>query len=154
MLRDRKMAAGNVRCWVRSGPESDGPIGSLVTHSVSWPPSIDASRNVHSPFPEMACSLSLAPRQLRSLARREHGRTIHWQTPHAIKRRIHNSCIGRSYEAQNDFGSWGAADDGLTGGVVSSTENAIPWHGDPRTVDYYLVAVGSEARRCPATVCH
>jgi hypothetical protein len=76
------------------------------------------------------------------------------QTLHAIKRRIHNSCIGRSYEAQNDFGSWGAADDGLTGGVVSSTENAVPWHSDPRTVDYYFVAVGSEAGRCSPTVCH
>jgi hypothetical protein len=126
---------------------------SFLTHSDTFQRSFAALRRVYSPFSDMACSLSLAHRQLRSPAGREHG-TIHKQTLYAIKRRIHNSCIGRSYEAQNNFGSWGAADDGLTGGVVSSTENAVPWHGDPRTVDYYFVAVGSEAGRCPPTVCH
>jgi hypothetical protein len=73
---------------------------------------------------------------------------------HAVNGRGRISCIGRPYETQNDFGSWRAADDGLTGGVVSSPQHAVPWHGDPRTVDYYLVAVGGEARQCPPTICH
>src|ERR1700722_11890610 len=63
-----------------------------------------------------------------------------------------NSSIGRSYETQYDFGSRRAADDGLTSGIISSAQYAVPRHPDPGVVDQCLVTVSRKTRRCSPTI--
>jgi len=80
---------------------------------------VSAQRGIGVPRIPLSRRLRVAPPCLRGLGRPSRP----------------ESRFGRPYEAQNDFGSWRCADDGLARGVVNFRQHSVPRHGYPRIVD-------------------